>query len=156
KTALSIIFLSIFAISSAQQQQTENQAIADEQTESDYGKVTFLTFESFKQKVVALQPGQNEWNYIGDKPCLIDFYASWCGPCRILSPHLDALAKELAGKIYIYKIDTQREKELAQIFNITSIPALLFCPVGKKPVMLRGYRDKAALEKEINQYLLVK
>ncbi|MDR1544528.1 MAG: redoxin domain-containing protein [Prevotellaceae bacterium] len=126
------------------------------QQPENYGKVTFLTFESFKQKIVPLKEGQNEWNYIGDKPCVIDFYASWCGPCRMLSPHLEKAAKEFAGEIYVYKIDTQQERQLAQIFNVTSIPMLLFCPIGKQPLMQRGYRDFETLKTEINQHLLGK
>ncbi|MDR0830585.1 MAG: thioredoxin [Prevotellaceae bacterium] len=137
KILLSIIFTASFATTISAQ---------------DNVKIEFLTLETFQQKVQDLQ--SQTWNYVGDKPCLIDFYASWCGPCRMLSPHLEALAKEFEGKIYIYKIDTQVERQLAQAFNITSIPSLLFCPVGKQPLMLRGYRDKATLEKEINQYLL--
>jgi thioredoxin len=127
------------------------------QNKTDKHEIEFLTMETFKQKIVNLKAGNNEWNYIGDKPCLIDFYASWCGPCRMLSPHLDEMVKKFEGQIYIYKIDTQKERELASLFHINSIPTLLYVPMGgKQPVLQRGYRNAQQLENEINQYLLQK
>jgi thioredoxin 1 len=79
-----------------------------------------------------------EWKYLGEKPCLIDFYADWCAPCRTSSPILEELAKEYSGKINIYKIDTQKEQELAMVFGIQSIPAFLYCPMEGKPTMASG------------------
>ncbi|MDR3326660.1 MAG: thioredoxin [Prevotellaceae bacterium] len=120
-------------------------------------KPEFLTKETFKKKVVDYKSGEsNDWKYLGDKPCIIDFYADWCRPCRMLSPIVDEIATLYKDQIYVYKIDTQKEQELAALFGINSIPAILFVPIGKQPTMVSGYRDKAQLENEIKQYLLSK
>jgi thioredoxin len=105
------------------------------------------------------QSSPREWVYKGDKPALIDFYADWCGPCKIASPILDEISKEYSGKIYVYKIDTQVERELASVFGISGIPAFLYIPVDGKPVMMSGIaRSKEDTKKmfidNIEKYLL--
>ncbi len=95
-----------------------------------------------------------EWKYKGDKPAIIDFYASWCGPCKMLAPVLDELAKEYDGKVYIYKVDTEVEEELSQVFGIRSIPTMLFVPMEGKPMMTQGALPKSEIEKMIKQRLL--
>lgn len=97
-----------------------------------------LTRDDFLNKVMNYEKNTEKWVYEGEKPCLIDFYADWCAPCRITSPILEELAVEYAGKIHIYKVDTQKEKELAAVFGIRSIPSFLFCPMEGKPVMTAG------------------
>jgi thioredoxin len=83
------------------------------------------------------------WVFKGTKPCLIDFYADWCGPCRIASPILEELATEYKGKIDVYKINIDKERELAQVFGVSSIPVFLYCPMEGKPSMTSGIaRDK--------------
>jgi len=129
---------------------------AQNQQDNEQNKPINLNVELFKQRVLNYQPGNNEWNYLGDKPCLIDFWAAWCGPCRMLGPHIDEMAEKFAGQVYIYKIDTTKERELAALFQVSSIPSLLFIPVGGQPIMLRGYRNAQQLESEIRQYLLQK
>jgi len=116
-----------------------------------------LNLETFRQRVgVVYRDGNNlKLSYIGDKPCIIDFWAAWCGPCRMLAPHLDEMAKKYAGQIYIYKIDTQREQQLAAMFGFSSIPTLLFIGGGQVRV-IPGYRTAQQLESEIKQYLLQK
>ena len=115
-----------------------------------------LTKEEFLKKVANYETNPQEWKYLGDKPCLIDFYADWCGPCKAVAPVLEELAKEYDGKIYIYKIDTEAEQELAAAFGIRSIPSLLFVPVDGKPQMSMGAMPKKQLEEAIGEVLLIK
>jgi thioredoxin len=115
-----------------------------------------LTKEEFLQKVANYEANPQEWKYLGDKPCLIDFYADWCGPCKAVAPILEELAKEYDGKIYIYKIDTDAEQELAAAFGIRSIPSLLFVPMEGKPQMSMGAMPKNQLVDAIDGILLKK
>lgn len=119
-------------------------------------KVTHLTKAEFLAKVMNYEKNPQEWIYLGDKPCLIDFYASWCGPCKRLAPILDELAQEYAGEIYIYKIDTEKERELSAVFGVRSIPTLLFCPMGENPQIAQGALPKEQLKEAIDKVLLKK
>ena len=116
--------------------------------------VTFLTAETFKQKVFNYEKNQ-QWVFEGERPCMIDFYADWCGPCKMVAPILDELAKEFEGKIDIYKVDTEVERELASVFGVQSIPSLLFVPKDGQPQMAQGALPKATFVKAINDVLLV-
>ncbi|MDP4276623.1 MAG: thioredoxin [Bacteroidota bacterium] len=113
-----------------------------------------LTKEAFLEKVVNYETNPKEWKYLGDKPCLIDFYADWCGPCKAVAPILEELAAEYEGKIYIYKINTDEEQELAGAFGIRSIPSILFVPMEGQPRMSMGALPKDQLKKAINEILL--
>ena len=97
-----------------------------------------LTKQDFLDKVMDYEKNPEKWIYKGELPCLIDFYADWCAPCRITAPILEELAEEYAGKITIYKVDIQREQELAQVFGITGIPAFLYCPLDGNPSITSG------------------
>lgn len=108
---------------------------------NDGHKTIMLTKADFLSKVMNYEENPQEWKYLGEKPCLIDFYADWCAPCRTTSPILEELAKEYSGKINFYKIDTQKEQELAMVFGIQSIPAFLYCPMEGKPTMASGIRS---------------
>ena len=112
-----------------------------------------LTKEAFLQKVFNYEQNR-DWKYEGDLPCLIDFYADWCGPCKMVHPILEELSTEYKGKIRIYQIDTEAEQELAAAFGIRSIPSLLFCPTDGQPQMAQGALPKATLKKAIEEILL--
>lgn len=112
-----------------------------------------LTKEAFLTKVFDYEKN-GEWSFAGELPCLIDFYADWCGPCKMVAPILEELAVEYEGKINIYKIDTEAEQELAAVFGIRSIPSLLFCPKGDRPQMAQGALPKDVLKDAIEKILL--
>jgi len=114
-----------------------------------------LTKETFAAKVFDYE-NSKEWKFSGELPCIIDFYADWCGPCRVVAPILEQLSSEYNGKINIYKIDTDKEQELAAVFGIRSIPSLLFCPKEGKPQMAMGALPKEAFVDAINNLLLAK
>lgn len=95
-----------------------------------------------------------EWKYKGNKPAIIDLYADWCGPCRRIAPIMKELAKEYAGKITIYKVNVDKERELAALFNATSIPLLVFIPQEGTPQLFPGAADKATYKKAIDEFLL--
>lgn len=113
----------------------------------------YLTTADFKAKIFDYSQG-GEWKYKGEKPCIIDFYATWCGPCRALAPTLETLAQEYQDKLTIYKVDTDKERELAAVFGIRSIPSLLFIPVGNQPQMSQGALPRETLVQIINSVLL--
>lgn len=114
---------------------------------------THLTKDTFLKKVFNYEQNQ-EWKFEGDKPCLIDFYADWCGPCKMVAPVLEELSDEYKGQVDIYKIDTEAEQELAAAFGIRSIPSLLFVPMNGQPRMAQGALPKPALVDIIDKVLI--
>ena len=98
-------------------------------------KVTELNTETFKQKVMNYDIHPNEWVFEGNKPAVIDFYATWCGPCQATAPIMEELAADYDGRVDFYKIDVDAQPELSALFGIRSIPSLLFIPIGEKPKM---------------------
>ncbi|HDJ32517.1 MAG TPA: thioredoxin [Bacteroidetes bacterium] len=116
--------------------------------------IEHLTKETFKEKVFDFEKN-TEWKYEGDVPCLIDFYADWCAPCKMVAPILEELAEEYDGKLSIYKIDTEAERELAGMFGIQSIPSLLFVPIKEQPQMAMGALPKETFKKAIKEVLKV-
>ena len=115
-----------------------------------------LTKADFLEKVANYEQSPTEWKYLGDKPALIDFYANWCGPCKMVAPILEELAEEYKDDIYIYKINTEEEQELSAVFGIRSIPTLLFVPMGENPQVAHGALPKDALKQAIDSVLLKK
>ena len=155
--------LSITACSNKDQKQTSQQKTESLETENNIqksdkkmAKTIHLTKAEFLQKVANYEANPDKWVYLGDKPCIIDFYADWCGPCKMVAPILEELAQEYDGQIYIYKVDTEAEMELASDFGIRSIPTLLFCPMDEAPQMAQGALPKDAFKQAIDQVLLKK
>jgi len=112
-----------------------------------------LTKETFQEKVFNYEKNK-EWQFEGDLPCMIDFYADWCQPCKMVAPVLEELAEEYKGKINIYKVDTEAERELAGAFGIRSIPSLLFVPKDGQPQMAQGALPKESFKEVIEDLLL--
>ncbi len=117
-------------------------------------QVTFLNEKSFKENVWDFEKNAT-WKFAGDKPMIIDFYADWCRPCKMIAPHLKTLQKEYGSKIQIYKINTDQNKKLAQLFKIRSIPSLLFIPANGKYKQVVGYRNVKQFEELISSILKV-
>jgi thioredoxin len=116
-------------------------------------KTINLTEKEFVSRVADIASGK-EWKYLGDKPAIVDFYATWCRPCQTTARVLDELAKVYNGEIYIYKVDIEKEVGLSQAFGIHSIPTLLLIPIGGTPKILQGAVPKKDLIKAINRVLL--
>ena len=113
-----------------------------------------LNKEDFLNKVFNYEKNQ-EWKYEGDLPAVIDFYADWCGPCKMIAPIIEKLSEEYRDRVHFYKVDTEAEQELAMAFGIQSIPSLLFIPMEGKPQMAAGAMPKDSLEKVIKDVLKV-
>jgi thioredoxin 1 len=150
KIFLSILIPSLFFINC----KSENKTLSDSKN-PDTTAVVQLTNEAFKKMIFSYDLNK-EWEYKGTKPAIIDFYADWCAPCRQLSPIVDELAREYAGKIAVYKVDTEKEKILTQSMGITGLPTLLFIPAEGNPKMSMGLLSKESLIKAINEVLLIK
>ena len=114
-----------------------------------------LDKNTFIEKVFDFEK-EKEWKYRGALPAIVDFYADWCGPCKMVTPILEKISSEYAGKLNIYKVDTDKEQELAGAFGIQSIPSLLFIPMAGQPQMARGALDRGSFEKAIADVLGVK
>ncbi|MEL7586113.1 MAG: thioredoxin domain-containing protein [Prolixibacteraceae bacterium] len=129
------------------------------QAEANEGRTQLISKDQFLKEIWNYEASPDEWKFLGKKPVIIDFYADWCGPCKIASPILDEVAQEYEGKVTVYKIDTEKERELAGVFGISSIPAFLYIPVDGKPVMTAGIgrskeQTKDMFIENINKYLL--
>ena len=162
--ALAVITMQSYNSSQAKDNGNENSN-SELQTQNlsgktaDEGGTVKLTKSEFLQKVWDYQSSPEEWNYKGDKPAIIDFYADWCGPCKIASPILEEISNEYASDINVYKIDTEAERELASVFGISGIPAFLYIPKEGKPVMMSGIArtkedTKKMFKDNIDKYLL--
>jgi len=131
---------------------------SNKQVERKGNKISTIEMNKamFLEKIVNYEKNPNDWKYLGDKPAIIDFYATWCGPCRAMSPRLEQVAEEYGGKIVVYKVDVDKEQELAGKFGIQSIPSLLFIPMNEKPQMAMGAIGLEDLKREVAEVLKVK
>ncbi len=139
-----------------QKQSTTNlqTGIEDNLYYSNEGKVLHLTKDEFIEKIWDYENNPQQWIFNGELPVIIDFYADWCGPCKRVAPIMDELAQEYEGKINIFKIDTEKERELAGVFRVQSIPSMLFVPARGKPTMTTGAFPKEEYVKIINDVVL--
>lgn len=113
-----------------------------------------LTLETFKEKVFNFEENK-EWKYEGSAPAIVDFYADWCSPCKMIAPILEELQATYGEKLTIYKVNTEEQRELAGMFGIQSIPSLLFIPVEGQPQMAQGALPKATFVSAIEDVLKV-
>ena len=118
-------------------------------------QVIHLTKAEFIKRVSNYEAKPSQWKYEGNVPCVVDFYATWCGPCKMLAPIMDSLATEYDGKLIIYKVDVDQEEDLAQAFGVSSIPTLLWVPQKGDPFYTRGAMLKGDLNKIIKEKLLL-
>jgi thioredoxin len=117
--------------------------------------IEHLTKETFKDKIFDFETSK-EWAYKGENPCIIDFYAHWCGPCKMIAPIMEELAKEYCCKVDIFKVNTEEEQELAAMFGIRSIPSILFVPLNEQPQMAMGALPKETFKQLITEVLNIK
>lgn len=171
---LVVIFMILFALAACNSNQKNNSGTTEKTSSTETnvavenpvaktsieipssetgGAVVHLTTETFKQKVFNYDVNK-EWKYEGTTPCIIDFYADWCGPCKKIAPIMNQLAQEYDGKIIIYKVDTEKQQELAAAFGIRSIPSILFVPVNGQPQMAQGALPKENFVQAIEEVLL--
>lgn len=134
------------------QQQNQAATAAQQQKQKKENKtmnVKELTLAEFKQKVMNTDIHPDDWVFEGQRPALIDFYATWCGPCKMTAPRVEQIAEKYSGKIDVYKVDVDKEQELAALFGIQSIPSLLFIPMKGKPQMSVGAMSLADLDNAV-------
>lgn len=136
--------------------QAQKQTAPAEKTEAltQSVKPRHLTKAEFLSKVANFEKTPDRWEYLGARPCIVDFYASWCGPCKMLAPIIEELGEEYAGRVDIYKVDVDEQQELAALFGVRSIPTLLFIPRDGKPQLAQGAMPRAELRRLIDQLLL--
>lgn len=159
--SISAMFLALFFTncnagnSNKESSKSKENATSEVKSTTSNTMVVHITNEEFKAKVFDYTK-HKEWVYEGDKPCILDFYATWCGPCKMIAPFLDELSVQYAGKIIVYKIDTDEERDLAQAMGIQALPTLVFVPMKGKPHASQGAVSKQELDKTINEILLTK
>ena len=117
--------------------------------------VRYLTTAQFSERVFDYK-NNKDWKFKGDKPCVIDFYTTWCGPCKRLAPIMEELSQTYCDQVVFYKVDTERERELAYLFGINSIPQVLYIPMAGKPMLLQGLYPKENIVQIIDEFLLKK
>ena len=117
--------------------------------------VVYITTEQFKERIFDYKT-EKDWIFKGNKPCVIDFYTTWCGPCKRLAPIMEEMSQKYCDQVVFYRADTERERELAYVFNINSIPQVLYIPMEGKPLLLKGLYPKEEIVRIIDEFLLNK
>lgn len=145
------VLLTLSAITFASNQQTQNQGKVEKKVEK--GTVISMNKAMFIEKVFNFEK-EKTWKYAGKTPIIIDLYADWCAPCRMISPILKNLAKEYDGKVTIYKVNVDNEKEIAAFFNARSIPLVVYIPMKGDPQFITGAASKETYKKGIDNFLL--
>ena len=148
---MSVLMLAMIPFVSNCQNQQGAKKVEEKQIQTT---IEHLTKVTFKQKVFDFEVNK-EWKYAGNVPCIIDFYADWCGPCKKLAPTVEQIAKDYKGKINVYKVNVDEQQELAGAFGIQGIPAVLFCPQTEKPQMSTGLISRADFDKAIKDVLKI-
>lgn len=151
-----LIGVATFFISCTMSAKTGGEAESKMSSGDEQGKVIVVNKADFLTKIFNYEKSPNKWVYEGDKPCIIDFYADWCGPCRMMSPILEELAEEYKDEIIIYKVDIEYETELSKFFGINAIPVFLFVPKDGEPQLAKGAFPKDVFVNQINTFLLGK
>lgn len=146
KLTIAVLFTVLFLLSTS--------FLHAQSEKKNTGAVIVLTKADFLAKIYNFEKNQEEWVYEGDKPCIVDFYADWCGPCRQVSPILKRLAEQYKDEIIVYKVNVDNEKELAMAFGIQSVPTFLFVPKEGQPQLAVGAFPKETFEKQIKTFLL--
>jgi thioredoxin len=154
-----LILAAVVAVSCSNSTETKAQSDKSVTAEnkaatSEGGKTIKMNKDLFIEKVMDYETNKDQWVYRGDRPAIIDFYADWCKPCKLIAPIMEELAQEYKDELYIYKVDTQVERELASVFGIRSIPAVLFIPLEGKPQMSTGALPKETFKQVIDDFLL--
>lgn len=134
----------------------ENKKSNEPTKENNKMEVVALNKADFLKKVYNYEANSKDWKFEGNRPAIVDFYATWCGPCKAMHPVLEELSKEYSGKVDIYQIDVDQEQELASAFGIRSIPTLLMIPMKEEPRIMQGAMPKEQLKKAIDEFLLNK
>ena len=130
------------------------QSVAGSSNQSaSVGKVQVLTASDFRKKIMDYESHPEEWVFAGSRPAIIDFYTTWCGPCKMMAPVVESLAGKYAGKIDFYKVDIDQEPELASVFGIRSIPTFLFIPMKGNPTIQMGAMQKENFEEIIGKVM---
>lgn len=157
-TRLCLLLLSALTMMScaAKNSNKTEDSETSESRKSEVMKPIEITAEQFAALIVKYDEPNAEWKYLGDRPCIVDFYATWCGPCKMVAPILEELAGKYGDEIYVYKVDVDKERELANAFGIRSIPTLLFIPQEGDPQMMAGAMSKQELENIIESVLKVR
>lgn len=164
KTSLYILLMSALTFSACtHNKKGENKSHIQTVSKTDdtakasaEGNVNYLSTSDFRLKIMDYTVHQTEWVFEGERPAVIDFYTTWCGPCKMMAPIVEETAKAYAGKVDFYKVDIEKEQELAQTFGIQSIPTFLFIPAKGKPTMQMGAMSKETFEKMVDENLFLR